>query len=87
MSLLSAKQLALELGVCLNTVKRAYQQQEIPVERIGRVLRFDLELVREAMRQRALEGAREKTKESARIGKSRPRRTGRTPADRSRRSQ
>lgn len=84
MSLLSAKQLAIELGVCLNTVKRAYQQKEIPVERIGRVFRFDLERVREAMRRRALEEARGKTKGSVRIGDNRSNRISRKLAPRSR---
>lgn len=54
MPLLSMKQLATELGVSEITVRRAYRSGEIPGERIGRAVRFDLAHVRQAMRERAL---------------------------------
>ncbi len=89
MSLLSAKELAAALGVSVITVKRAYLLEHIPGERIENALRFDLELVRKAMRARdrqlRLLAAKRKLR-AARIGESRPRRTGRTPALRARRS-
>lgn len=72
MPLLSGKELASELGVHIFTVWRAFQHGEIPGERIGRITRFDLERVREAMRQRATP-RQSAGPGSARIGDSQPR--------------
>ena len=52
MALLTVKELASELSVSRDTVWRAYRKGEIPGERIRNVLRFDLALVRNAMRDR-----------------------------------
>ena len=51
--LLSVKELADELGVHEDTIRRAYWNGTIPAERICRLLRFDLEIVRKAMLRRA----------------------------------
>ncbi|HUM40281.1 MAG TPA: excisionase family DNA-binding protein [Nitrospira sp.] len=51
--LLSVKELADELGVHEDTIRRAYWNGTIPAERICRLLRFDLEIVRNAMLRRA----------------------------------
>jgi excisionase family DNA binding protein len=51
--LLSVKELAAELGVSAATVRRAVWRGAIPSFRIGRVLRFDVDAVLEAMRQYA----------------------------------
>ena len=50
--LLSVKELAFEFGVSDDTIRRAVWRGIIPFFRIGRVLRFDLEAVLEATRQR-----------------------------------
>ncbi|MBA5872191.1 MAG: helix-turn-helix domain-containing protein [Nitrospira sp. CR2.1] len=42
-------ELALELQVSVKSIRRAYRKGEIPVERIGRFVRFDLERVKAAM--------------------------------------
>lgn len=52
-ALLTAKELAVELSVHPNTIKEWCRRGLIPVERIGRVLRFDLLEVRSEMRRRA----------------------------------
>ena len=51
-TLLSVKELAQELGISEISVRRAYWKKEIPVERICRMLRFDLAKVRHAMQLR-----------------------------------
>lgn len=78
MALLTAKELAMELGVSLNTVMRAFHRGQIPGERIGRLIRFDLPRVRKVMRQR---GRPEKADGAGavRIGASRPRGAGTPP--------
>lgn len=47
---LTIDQLALELQVSVKSIRRAYWKGQIPVERICRFVRFDLERVKEAMR-------------------------------------
>ena len=42
-TLLSAKELAVKLGVSEKSIQRAYRKGEIPVERLCNLLRFDLE--------------------------------------------
>ncbi|TAJ07574.1 MAG: hypothetical protein EPO61_12635 [Nitrospirae bacterium] len=73
MSLLSAKELAVHLSVSEWTVKRAYRLGTIPGERLGKLLRFDLTEVREAMRQLGRAGQGAVADDPARIGGSRPR--------------
>jgi excisionase family DNA binding protein len=51
--LICVKELAVELGVSEKTVRRAVWSGAIPFFRICRTLRFDVDAVREAMRQRA----------------------------------
>ena len=88
MSLLSAKELVAALGVSVITVKRAYLLEHIPGERIENALRFDLELVRKAMRARDRELRLLATKRKlrmARLGDSRLRGTSRPSIPRSRR--
>lgn len=60
----------------MNTVMRAFHQGGIPGERIGHMIRFDLQHVREAMQQRARkEQQAPAAADAARIGDSRPRGT------------
>jgi excisionase family DNA binding protein len=48
---LTIHELAKALKVSIKTVRRAYLRGEIPVQRIFRFVRFDLEQVKEAMRR------------------------------------
>jgi excisionase family DNA binding protein len=48
---LTIHELALALKVSVKTVRRAYLRGEIPVQRIFRFVRFDIEQVKEAMRR------------------------------------
>ena len=41
--LLSVKEIAQELGVSAQSIRRAYWRREIPAYRISKMLRFDLE--------------------------------------------
>jgi len=50
---LTIHELAKALKVSIKTVRRAYLRGEIPVERIFRFVRFDLDRVKEAMRRNA----------------------------------
>ena len=50
---LSVKELAHELGISADSVYRAYRKREIPAFQICRIIRFDLEKVRHAMRKKA----------------------------------
>ena len=47
---LTIDELALELQVSVKSIRRAYRKGQIPVERICRFVRFDLERVKAAMR-------------------------------------
>jgi hypothetical protein len=47
---LTIDELALELQVSVKSICRAYRKDQIPVERICRFVRFDLEEVKAAMR-------------------------------------
>ena len=47
--LLTIDQLAAALQVSVKSIRRAYRKGEIPVERICRFVRFDLERVKQAM--------------------------------------
>ncbi len=55
--LLSVKELAAELGVSVDTIRRAYWKGEIPGFRIYKVLRFNLEVVQRVMETKGLHGA------------------------------
>ncbi len=73
--LLTVKELAEELRVHPETIRRAYWRGRIPAFKICKVLRFDLEQVRRAMQVHGLGcGVRAG---AVRIGDSRPR--GRRP--------
>ena len=48
-SWLTADELAAALKVRVKSIRRAYRKGEIPVERFCRFVRFDLEMVKEAM--------------------------------------
>jgi len=48
---LTIHELAKALRVSIKTVRRAYLRGEIPVQRIFRFIRFDIEQVKEAMRR------------------------------------
>ena len=47
---ITADQLAAKLGVSVKSIRRAYRKGQIPVERICRFVRFDLERVKEALK-------------------------------------
>jgi excisionase family DNA binding protein len=49
----SVKELAHELGISADSVYRAYRKREIPAFQICRTIRFDLEKVRYAMKNKA----------------------------------
>ena len=69
--LLSVKELATELGVSVDSVRRAYWKGQIPAFRICRMLRFDLERVRQLLSAKGLTGALRAS--AVRVGDSRPR--------------
>ena len=50
---LSVKEVAHELGISADSVYRAYRKREIPAFQICRIIRFDLEKVRHAMKKKA----------------------------------
>src|SRR5215813_11902234 len=50
---LSVKELAEEYGVSIDSVYRAYRNGRIPGHQLERMIRFDLEEVRRATRERA----------------------------------
>ncbi len=47
--LLTVKELAAELRMSPKSIQRAYRKEEIPVQWLGRMARFDLTKVRRAM--------------------------------------
>jgi DNA-binding transcriptional regulator YhcF (GntR family) len=52
--LLTVKELATELHMSLKSIQRAYRKEEIPVEWMCRMARFDLAQVQRAMEKRAI---------------------------------
>ena len=50
--LLTVKELAAELRMSPKSIQRAYGKEEIPVQWLGRMARFDLAKVRRAMEQK-----------------------------------
>jgi len=49
--LLTVKELAAELRMSQKSIQRAYRKEEIPVQWLGRMARFDLAEVRRAMKR------------------------------------
>ncbi len=49
--LLTAEELAAVLQISVKSIRRAYWKGEIPVERVCRFVRFDLEAVKAALRE------------------------------------
>ena len=49
--LLTGKQLAMKLNVHITTIRRAYRNDDIPYERLGKLYFFDLARVRQAMQR------------------------------------
>ena len=74
---LTIEELALELQVSVKSIRRAYRKGQIPVERICRFVRFDLDRVKAAMQGngqgQSLFGIREQVRRSATGGASRRR--------------
>ena len=74
---LTIDELALELQVSVKSIRRAYRKGQIPVERICRFVRFDLDRVKAAMQGngqgQSLFGIREQVQRSATGGASRRR--------------
>ncbi len=58
---LSAKELALELGVSVQSIRRAYWGGLIPGYRFQKMLRFDLNQVRQILLERALLTTRQRS--------------------------
>ena len=72
-TLLSVKELAVELGMSPDSVYRAYRKVEIPAAQICRTLRFDLRKVQRAMEKKAKAMAYRRRPSGAPGGASRPR--------------
>ena len=74
---LTIDELALELKVSPKSIRRAYRKGQIPVERICRFVRFDLERVKQAMQDNgqghSLNSTRTQGPRSAQGGASRRR--------------
>jgi excisionase family DNA binding protein len=51
-ALLTAEELAAVLKISVKSVRRAYAKGEIPVERVCRFVRFDLDAVKAALRRK-----------------------------------
>ena len=58
----TTRELATLLNVSIKTIRRSYRTGVIPVERLGRMVRFDLDQVKQAMKWNAQEGAPRVTK-------------------------
>jgi hypothetical protein len=75
--LLTVKELAAELRMSPKSIQRAYRKEEIPVQWLGRMARFDLTQVRRAMvrngrsRMRRLNGNSKKQRATAGQGRRR----------------
>lgn len=76
---LSVKELAEELGVHEDTIYRAHLKNMIPVRRVRKVLRFDIDLVLEAFAKHGDEKPARITTERATGGESRRRARGQSP--------
>lgn len=60
-ALLSAKELARELGVGVQSIRRAYWDGLIPGYRFHKMLRFDVQHVRQTLLERALLTTRQRS--------------------------
>lgn len=76
---LSVKELAEELGVHEDTIYRAHLKKLIPVKKVCRVLRFDLEKVLTALAENASEKQPKQRRRSATAGTSRRRAQPKAP--------
>jgi excisionase family DNA binding protein len=56
-TLLSVKEVAQELGVSVQSIRRAYWRGDIPAYRISKMLRFDLARVQQIFLAKGLPGA------------------------------
>ena len=80
--LLTVKELAAELRMSPKSIQRAYRKEEIPVQWLGRMARFDLAKVRRAMarngrsRMRRLNGNSTQRQMARRAGLARGARRG-----------
>ena len=83
--LLTVKELAAELRMSLKSIQRAYRKEEIPVEWLGRMARFDLAQVRRAMERNATRPhASSQRHNSSSAGRDRRRSRRRAPQNRPR---
>ena len=76
---LSVKELAEELGVHEDTIYRAHLKKLIPVKRVCKVLRFDLEIVLKILGEHASEKRPKQTTKRATGGASRRRAAKKSP--------
>ncbi len=78
---LTINQLAKALQISERSLRRAYRKGEIPVERVCRFVRFDLDAVQAALRQNgqvSLEGSFRETRQRSATGGASRRRAQRT---------
>lgn len=61
-SWLTTRELATLLNVSIKTIRRAYRNGLIPVQRLGRMVRFDLDQVKQALKRNAQDGTPRVTK-------------------------
>ena len=78
-TLLSVKEIALELGMSMDSIYRAYWKGEIPAAQICRTLRFDLNKVQRAMEKKAREMPNRRCARRATGGDSRRRARRKSP--------
>ena len=82
--LLTVKELAAELRMSPKSIQRAYRKEEIPVQWLGRMARFDLAKVRRAMerngrsRMRRLNGTSKQERATGGASRRRARKSPRT---------
>jgi ribosome-binding protein aMBF1 (putative translation factor) len=76
---LSVKELAEELGVHEDTIYRAHLKKLIPVKKVCKVLRFDLEIVLKALGEHASDTRPKRSSKRATGGASRRRAAKKSP--------
>lgn len=76
---LSVKELAAELGVHEDTIYRAHLRKLIPVKKVCKVLRFDLEIVLKALGEDTSEKRPKQTTKRATAGQGRRRAAKKRP--------
>ena len=82
--LLTVKELAAELRMSLKSIQRAYRKEEIPVQWLGRMARFDLAKVRRAMERNGRSRMHRLNTKSNGAGRDRRRSRRRAPQNRPR---